>query len=111
EQQYLADAGVQGALADRYTALRRLDDAVRCRQRQLELYPVQPVFRAMADLYLDHGDDELYHDTLTRSLAAPAFGLEHARAHTDLARYHVRRKEWDAARPHAERAEQSNASW
>lgn len=111
EKEYVDDVGVQGSLAERYTALKRFEDAARCRKRQLELLPEQTVYRALADLYKEHGDEQLWFDTLTSSLEAPSFGLEHARVHSDLAYYHMRRKKWDAARPHADQAAQSYSAW
>src|SRR5262249_27186423 len=89
---------------DRYTSLDRYDDAVRCRKRQLEFRPDPTVFQAMARLHKEHGDERLWFQTLKASLEAPAFGLEHAHTHADLADYYMRRKEWDRARPHAEAA-------
>jgi tetratricopeptide (TPR) repeat protein len=104
EKEFPNNLGVLGALADRYTSLDRYDDAIRCRKRQLEFLPDQTVFQALARLYKSHDDEQLWFETLTASLEAPAFGLEHPHTHADLADYHMRRKEWDLARPHAEAA-------
>jgi tetratricopeptide (TPR) repeat protein len=104
EKEYAENLAVLGALADRYTALDRYDDAVRCRKRQLEFLPDQTVFQALARLYKDHGQERLWFQTLTASLEAPGFGLEHPHTHADLAEYHMRHREWDLARPHAEKA-------
>jgi tetratricopeptide (TPR) repeat protein len=111
EKNYKRDAAVIGALAEKYTTLKRFDDAVRCRTRQLEIEPDQEAFRALAALYWEHGDEQLWFETLTRSLEAPSFGLEHAHSHTDLAYYHMRRGEWDEARPHADGAAASYSGW
>jgi tetratricopeptide (TPR) repeat protein len=104
EREFPEDLAVLGALADRYTALDRYDDAVRYRKKQLEFLPDQTVFQALARLYKSHDDERLWFQTLTASLEAPAYGLEHPHTHADLADYHMRRKEWDLARPHAEAA-------
>ncbi len=109
EIQFADDIGVQGALAETYTAQKRFDDAVRCRKRQLELLPEQTVYRALARLYKVHGDEQLWFETAKRSLEAPSYGLEHSETHADLAYYHMHRQEWDAARPHADQAAQSES--
>ncbi len=111
ETEYAADVGVQGALAEKYTALKRFEDAVRCRKQQLKLLPEQTAYQALATLYKNHGDEQLWYDTASRSLKTPSFGLEDAQAHSELAYYHMRRKEWDAARPHADQAAQSYSLW
>jgi tetratricopeptide (TPR) repeat protein len=111
DERFKDDAGVMGALAEKYTALKRHDDAVRCRRQQIEIDPAQDAFRALATLYREHGDEQLWFDTLTRSLEAPSFGLEHAHSHSDLAYYHMRRREWNEARPHADQAAASYSGW
>ena len=101
EEIYGQDLEILGALAEQYTLLKRLPDAVRCRKRQLELRPEPDVYDALAALYKEQGEDRLWYQTLTELLQAPAHGLEHSNAHAELACYHMDREEWDEARPHA----------
>lgn len=110
ETKFPHDAGVQCALADRYTQLKQFDKAVRFRKRQIALVPDQSAIRALADLYLKHGDEQLWIETLQTSLKAPSYGLEHEQTHADLGDYYMRRKDWEAARPHAAAAAQSHTS-
>lgn len=111
ERQYGDSPDVVKALANRYVALDRFEDAERCLKRRIELVPEHEAYQALAKLYSKHGDEQRWVDTLLASLKLPALGLDDDRSRVDLANYFMRRKEWEKARPHVEIAARSYANW
>ncbi|MBL9125075.1 MAG: hypothetical protein JNG90_15665 [Planctomycetaceae bacterium] len=102
---------VTGALAKQYAKLKRSDEAKEAYQRYIAKSPDQWAYVELADLYLDEGDVAQWNATLDEFLKQEDFALSHASVQVRIARYYMGQQDFEKARPYAEQAAQSGASW
>lgn len=111
EKQFGDHAVFQKALAERYLATQRLDDAIRCFSRRLELSPDLEGFRRLAELYKSKGDSARWLETLEAGLKTEDKGLTHAQLRVEIALALIAKKEFKKAEPYAEAAAATGAEW
>lgn len=111
EKAYVEDPAVQDALALKYVALEKLDDAERCLKRRIEAVPDQEAYLRLASLYQGKGDDAGWVKTLIKSLDVPSYGLENAHTRVTLAYHFMKNKDFETARKYADAAAESWAGW
>jgi len=102
---------VLSRLARRFVAKKQFADAERCLKRRIELSADQDGFEELAEIYLQQGDDERWRTTLEECLRFPDYGLSHAWIQVRIARHYMEQREYEKARPYAEQAAQTWASW
>ncbi len=98
------------AFAQRTTAAARWEEA----EKWLKLVAAtgdMDGFRGLAKVYALQGKMDRWAATLEDSLKAPDYGLDHARAQTNIARYYMHVKQWEKALPYAQEAAKSYAGW
>jgi hypothetical protein len=111
EKPFAGHPRVAAALALRYSDLKRWDEAERHLKRFIEWSPDYWAYELLAKNYLAQNKTEQWQQTLEESLTHEDFGLDHANAHVQLARHFMGQKQWAKARPHADAAAESGASW
>ena len=102
---------VQEALAWRHQNDGRIEDAVRCWFRRVELSPDVPSYEALAALHKKRGKDDLWLKALEGSLEAEDTGLGHARVRVEIARHFMSKRDFASAEPYALAAGESYAQW
>lgn len=109
EQKYAGSIDVQEALGKRLTALGQLDAAERCLNRRLQLASESNAYIALAGLYKRQGKDDLWLQTLQKSLDEPEKS-DYAETYAQgvirvmIARHFMKQKQWETAWPYAETA-------
>ena len=111
EQVYAEDPAVQDALALKYVALEKIDDAERCLKRRIEAIPDQEAYLRLASLHQRKGDDAGWVNTLIKSLDVPSYGLENAQTRVTLAYHYMKKKDFETAYKYADAAAESGAGW
>ena len=111
ERDYVSDPTVMGALADRYYALKRYDDAERCAKRQVEIHPGYPSYRLLAAVYKAKKDHVKWKETLDKAIELPSAGLEQAQLQNQIALDFMSRNEWNEAVTYADAAAESYSGW
>ncbi|MCA9092886.1 MAG: hypothetical protein KDA68_05335 [Planctomycetaceae bacterium] len=101
---YADDPIVMTALMYRYNLIGKYQDARYCAEQVIRITPNHAAYRILANSYLKTGNDELWKQTLERALKLPDIGLETASIECEIAKYHMKRKEFDQALPYAESA-------
>lgn len=99
------------ALAHRYVADERLDDAIRWAKAAIASSPELKTYRLLADIYWKQGHADQWVSTLEESLDQPDYGLEHGRVCDLIARYYMVRKNWKKAVGFAEGAAETYSCW
>src|SRR5262249_7594409 len=92
---------VLAALARQYARARRLEDAERCVRAYLRLSPDVWMYENLAELYKAQGRLDRWEETLEASLKEEDYGLQHAWVRFKLAKFHMARRQWNKALPHA----------
>lgn len=102
---------VLAAIADGYEADENFDGAERCLRQAIRVSPDSATYFQLARMLykMDRHDD--WRKLLEEFLKTPNYGLEHARVNHDIALYLMDRREWDEARPYADKAAESGAGW
>lgn len=111
EQEFRQHATVMGNLGNGYAKANRIDDAVRCLRRFLDLSPDAWAYEKLADLYEAQGDAHRWQQTLEASLQEEDNGLDHARVRVKLANHFMKEGNYAKAQPYAEAAAQTWAEW
>ena len=100
------------ALSERYRETKEYEKAINCIETAIKQDPSFNNYFRLARIYkLQNNADkfrETYDDYLTTQ---PDFGLDHARANQEVARFYIRKRQWDAALPYATACASSGASW
>jgi tetratricopeptide (TPR) repeat protein len=97
--------GLLAALAERYAATGRLDDAERCLKAAVKILPGDAAaWHQLADVYRRRGQMDRWLATLEEYLQKPDYHLDHFGAQADIANYFMERKEWEKALPYAQGA-------
>jgi tetratricopeptide (TPR) repeat protein len=104
-------AAVQRALAKRYAAAGKFADAERCWRAYLKRSPDTLGYKQLAELLKARGDLAQWKATLDEFLKQEDQDLGHARVRVDVARYLMKQKKWEEARPYAEKAAETWAAW
>jgi tetratricopeptide (TPR) repeat protein len=111
EKQFSDHAVFQRSLSERYTLLKKKDDAERCLKRWLELSPDLDGYRRLAGLYKSRGDMKQWQEALESALKTEDIGLIHAQIRVDIAETFMARKEFKKAEPYALAAARTSAEW
>ncbi len=99
------------ALGKRLSALKRCDEAEKQFRASIAAEPAMQAFEALADSYLQQGQQDKWQSTLEEFLQHPDYGLEHAQIRAKIADYYMSLHEWKKAQPFAEAAAVSVAQW
>ncbi|WP_373652852.1 tetratricopeptide repeat protein [Schlesneria sp. DSM 10557] len=110
EVTYAKCPNVMIKLAEKFETLRKMEDAVRCFKKSIDLEPTYAAYRKLADVYYWQGNLTAYQETLEDSLALPDFGLERSNTEGNLATFLMRKGDWEGAQPYAESAAGSYSS-
>jgi tetratricopeptide (TPR) repeat protein len=110
EKAYRDDPIVMNALLQKYVSLEQFEDAERCGRRLIAIAPDYRVYKALAKIYLQEGQEDRWEQTLRESLKLPSGGLEQSQVHNQLARYYMERSEWRKAVGDADAAAESGAA-
>lgn len=102
---------VMSALAWQFEETDQRDQAIQLWEQYLLRAPDDWVFRRLARLYLEDGDEALWLATLHRHLEVEDYGLSHERTRVIIAEGYVERAEPAKALPYAEAAAESWAYW
>jgi lipopolysaccharide biosynthesis regulator YciM len=102
---------VQKSFAAHYMKKGKTGDAIRCLKRSTELSPDSWGFRTLAKLYAEQNDRVAWKETLDAYLQQPDYGLGHARAQVEIARYLMGLEDHQQALPYAEAAAETYAEW
>jgi hypothetical protein len=102
---------VLDALARRYLSKKEYADAERCLRERIKLSADQNAFEHLADLFKQQGDEERWRTTLEECLQFPDYGLSHAWVRARIARHYMDKRQYAKARPYAEQAAGTWASW
>ncbi len=101
-----------GALARRYTELKRFDDARQALERYIQHAPVLWAYKLLARNYADRGDMAGYKATLDDFLArGEDGGLDKATVRVEIAHHLMGLGRFEQAQPYAEQAAQTWAGW
>jgi hypothetical protein len=111
EKAHARAPAILGALARRYGALKRDEDAARCLRLYIRLSPDAWAYHQLAVYHRSHGRVDLWRATLEEFLTHPETGLEHARFRADIAKHHMLKGEYAQARPYALAAARTGALW
>jgi tetratricopeptide (TPR) repeat protein len=111
ERKYADDPLVINALARRYVALKRSDDAERCAKRLAEIHPGYTSYRLLASIYKDKKDHAAWKETLDKAIELPSLGLDRAQVQNQIALDLLERKEWKQAAEYADAAAESYSGW
>ena len=98
-------------LGHQYYGLNKLDAAIRCYRRSLEISPCKDATVRLADCYYYNDQEELWVPTLESYLEVEDLGLAHGAIHRRIANYHVNKRAWLQAEPHAGEAAQTYSAW
>ncbi|PHS02223.1 MAG: hypothetical protein COA78_21655, partial [Blastopirellula sp.] len=110
-EKYSENVVVLTALSKKYIAVQQDDKAEVILKRLIDISPDYTSYTALADLYSNRGEPEMWKETIEKSLDLPSLGLSNARVQSELAWYHMKREEWDLAKPFAENAGATYAAW
>lgn len=102
---------VQAALARKYIALKKDDDAMRNLKKYIETAPDEWAYEAIANIQLRRGDEAAWLDTLKEYLTKPDYGLTHTQVRVVIAKHYMAKGDYKTAQPWAEEAAQSWAQW
>jgi tetratricopeptide (TPR) repeat protein len=111
ERDYTDDALVMSALANRYYALKRYDDAERCAKRFVEIHQSYSAYRLLARVYKAKQDPAKWKATLDKAIELPPVGLEQASIQNQIALDLLDRKEFKEAAQYADAAAESYSAW
>jgi len=101
-----------GALARRYSALGKTDEADRMLTRYIKLSPEHWAYAMLAGNRKARGDLKGWQAALDEFLESGADpGLEHARVRVEIADHYMGMGRWEEARPYAEEAAATWADW
>jgi Lectin C-type domain len=76
------------------------------------LYSDREAYLLLAETYLKQGDDEKWLSNWDEYFAkVPDYCLEHAQIARTIAWHFIKQRQWEKAKPYAERAASSGASW
>ncbi|WP_435005780.1 hypothetical protein P12x_003560 [Tundrisphaera lichenicola] len=99
------------ALGKRLTNEVRLEDAERILKASIKISPDKEAYAALASIYKNFGQMDLWKETLDLFLIQEDAGLDHAKVEVEIARYFMGRKEYQKALPYADAAAQTWAGW
>ena len=100
------------ALAKRYAALGKPDDAKRALLSYIKFSPDYWAYEQLAKNYKDRGDLANWQATLEQFLEkVEDHGLHHAQVRVEIANHFMNLKQWDKAWPFAEAAAATWAEW
>ncbi len=111
EQQHPTNTPIQLAVAKAYAAHDQEEEAIRSLNKLIGVSPERAPYTALAKIYRDQKKYDLWQETLDELLELPAPGLENATISRDLANHFMDKREWERAKPYADRAAQSYSSW
>lgn len=110
-EKYAKNPEVLTALAKKYIAENDDVKAEEVLQRRIEIVPDHRSYTSLASLYKKRGATEKWKETLEKALELPSLGLQNASIRDNLARYHMKRGEWELAKPHAVKAAMTYSGW
>ena len=87
------------------------DDALRVLLRYIDLSPDVGAFRLLAANFKAQGKIDRWQEALEAFLNHEDLGLDHAKVRTEIADHYIGMKQWDKAKPYAEQAAQTGASF
>ena len=111
ESQIQVDPNAFAQLAAQYGKLDLQQEAIRCYEKSLAIFPTLDNTIALASLHWQRRDRQAWEKSLKKYLETDNYGLEHASIHNRLANNLAYLGEWQKARPHAIEAGDSFSSW
>jgi tetratricopeptide (TPR) repeat protein len=102
---------VAGALAQKYTALGRDDDAIRCYDKFIAKSPDIWAFQELAGIYLRQGDEDRWLSTMLAALKHEDFNLDRPQVLRSIADHLMERGRFGEALPYARQCADSGAEW
>lgn len=111
EEKYGKYSSVLRAIHQRYLALNKVPDAIRCLKKSLEIMPSSSGSMQLAELYRASGDEAAWFKAMEDGLKSPDSGLQHADIHQQLANWLMDRGKFEEAGPHAKGAAASYSAW
>jgi tetratricopeptide (TPR) repeat protein len=101
-----------GAIARRYQAMGRNDDAERLLAEYIKLSPDYWASEMLAGIFKKKGNEARWLEVLEQFLEEGGDpGLDQAQVRVELANHYMSKKQWDKARPYADAAAATGAGW